>query len=299
MDNTQTTLGDAVQGIFDVGDLDRRDVWDLDRGDEQEPSGQADDDGRGGQASGPTTWIRQQWATAPLSRRATRVAVKRGVDLVAAVVLSVVTLPLVAMLAVFSAAVLREWPFFTQVRLGHGGRPIPFIKIRSMPTAKVDEYAIKGQWSPQDLPRSMQFLRNYHLDELPQLWLVISGHLSLVGPRPKMPDEYEPVDADYGAMRVRVPQGCTCLWQIGAHKNLMPSQSPEYDYDYVQHGGLRLDLWILFWTALQIVGLAGPRAIEQVPSVLRSRGWDNVGGSEHVVEMPVPTPSEQPQTQAA
>lgn len=226
------------------------------------------------------------WRATPAPGRDARLGVKRGLDLVVGVVLSLATLPLVLGLAVVSAAVLREWPFFVQDRIGRDHRRIPFIKIRTMPSRAVDPYALKGDWSSRDLPAVMRLLRRQHLDELPQLWLVVTGHLSLVGPRPRMPDDVEPVDRDYGELRVLVPQGCTCLWQIGPNTAGLPRDAPEDDYRYLLDGGVRLDLWILCWTALQMLGLARPRTMDDVPTWLRSRGWIDLDREQQVFEAP-------------
>ena len=206
---------------------------------------------------------------------------KRTFDIVIGVILAILTLPFVLILAMISTLVLREWPFFTQVRVGRRGKSIPFIKIRTLPSARVGAYVLKHDWQPDEIPRMMAAIRRLHLDEIPQLWLVVMGHLSLVGPRPKMPDDVEPVPQDYNDARVLVPQGCTCLWQIGEDTDRLPSQVPQYDYFYLLHGGLRLDLWILFWTAAQMVGLGGPKTIQDVPTWARSRGWVDLstGGS--------------------
>lgn len=211
---------------------------------------------------------------------------KRTFDIVVGVIMGIVTLPIVVILAVMSAVMLREWPFFTQARVGRQGRPIPFIKVRTLPSARVGAYVLKHDWRPDEIPRLMSAMRRLHLDEIPQLWLVVTGHLSLVGPRPKMPDDFEPVPQDYNAARVSVPQGCTCLWQIGQDTDRLPSQVPEYDYFYLLHGGLRLDLWILFWTGAQMVGLGGPKTIQDVPTWARSRGWVELSTSGSASALP-------------
>jgi hypothetical protein len=80
-----------------------------------------------------------------------------------------------------------------------------------------------------------------------------------------MPDAVEPVDPYYGAVRTAVPQGCTGLWQIGAHKHLLPSDTPHYDYFYVRRSSFALDLWILWRTALVMFHLGGPVEPSQAP----------------------------------
>lgn len=236
----------------------------------------------------------QRWEGDPTSRWVFRTTAKRAFDLAMAILLTVVTLPIVVVLAAISAVVLREWPFFVQERVGRQGRPIPFVKVRTLPSARINAYELKANWTEADLPAVMRAMRRLHLDELPQLWLVVSGHLSLVGPRPKMPDEVEPVPLEYSQARIAVPQGCTCLWQIGRDTDRLPSDSPQYDYWYLFQGGLRLDLWILTWTALQMLGIGTPKTIDDVPGWARSRGWAQLEPSADPVETPVQAPVELP-----
>lgn len=194
---------------------------------------------------------------------------KRILDVVIGGVLFVVALPIILMLAVALAIELQASPFFVQERIGQGGRPIRFLKLRTLPPT-TPAYALKHDLDDMSLSRLRAFLRDRHLDELPQLWHVLAGDLSLVGPRPRMPDAFEPVDGDYATWRVEVPQGCSGLWQIGRHQDDLPSEHPEYDRFYIEHHSLGLDLWILWRTGLQAVGLAEPVGLADVPNgVLR------------------------------
>ena len=189
---------------------------------------------------------------------------KRAFDLGAGGLLLLLALPVIIVLAVGLAVELRAWPFFLQERIGQGGVPIRFLKLRTLPP-DAPAYALKHDFE-MSLSRFRAFLRTRHLDELPQLVHVVTGRLSLVGPRPRMPDLYEPVDPFYARRRVTVPQGCTGLWQVGAGTDLLPSESPQYDLFYVAHASLRLDLWILARTALQLVGMGSPVRLGDVPA---------------------------------
>lgn len=157
----------------------------------------------------------------------------------------------------------RAWPFFVQERVGFGGRPFRMVKLRTL-WPDTGPYVLKGDLPVDAAPRLGRCLRRWHVDELPQLLLVPLGWLSLVGPRPKMLDRFEPVDPGYARQRVRVPQGCTGLWQIGRHAWALPGSHPEYDLFYVEHASLRLDLWILWRTGLLLLGVA-PVALDDVP----------------------------------
>lgn len=197
---------------------------------------------------------------------------KRLFDICAAGLLCLLATPLIAGLALGSAIALRSWPLFVQDRIGRHGRHFRFVKIRTMPPT-APRYGLKPQMNDLPLPRFCRFLRDHHLDELPQLFLVVSGRMSLVGPRPKMPDEHEPVDEHYAQARTQVRQGCTCLWQVGVATAGLPSDSPEYDFWYLRHGSLRLDVWILWHTALKVVGLGHPVSLDTVPTWVRGSGW--------------------------
>lgn len=190
---------------------------------------------------------------------------KRCFDIGLGTVLAVLAIPLVLAFALGLAVELRAWPFFRQERIGRHGKVFGFIKLRTLPTS-TPRYALKDAFDVQTLPPLARFLRRSHLDELPQLFLVPLGRLSLVGPRPKMPDDVEPVDAAYGAARVQVPQGCTGLWQIGRDADGLPHDAPHYDFFYLRHGTLRLDAWVLWRTALLMFRLGTPVALEHVPA---------------------------------
>lgn len=198
------------------------------------------------------------------------VRLKRAVDLVLGIVLAVAVTPFVLAAAAWLALTLRAWPFFVQERIGQHGRRIAFLKLRTLPPS-TPRYALKSE-SVRTTTRFAGFLRDRHLDELPQLYLVPLGRLSLVGPRPKMPDLFEPVPAAYAAVRTSVPQGCTGLWQVGADTDALPHESPGYDYLYVAESTLRMDLWILWRTALVMLRLGRPVELHEVPSWVRRNG---------------------------
>lgn len=198
---------------------------------------------------------------------------KRAFDLLVGIPLAAAATPFILAFAVASAVSNRAWPFFVQERIGRHGRTFRFWKIRTLP-AEAPKYALKPQIGELRLSPFSRFLRERHLDELPQLYAVLSGRMSLVGPRPKMPDEFEPVAEDYAALRTRVPQGCTCLWQVGVHTAGLPSDSPEYDYWYLRHWSMRLDLWILWRTALTLVGAGRDMSLEEIPVWLVGRRYD-------------------------
>jgi lipopolysaccharide/colanic/teichoic acid biosynthesis glycosyltransferase len=190
---------------------------------------------------------------------------KRTIDVLVGTLLALVSIPVILVLAVVVAVALRGWPFFVQERIGRHGRPIRMVKLRTLPP-NMPKYALKRDLPDMHVPAVLKFLRRRHIDELPQLLLVPLGRLSLVGPRPKMPDHVEPVDPAYNWARTRVPQGCTCLWQISDRTDVLPSEASEYDWFYLERWSLRLDLWILWRTVVQLAGLAGPVTLDMIPA---------------------------------
>jgi lipopolysaccharide/colanic/teichoic acid biosynthesis glycosyltransferase len=189
---------------------------------------------------------------------------KRAFDLTAGVVLSLVTAPIIALLAIGSALSFRAWPLFVQKRLGRGGRPFCFVKLRTLPTdtpPDADKYSIAATATT----RWGRFLRAWHLDELPQCWLVVTGRMSLVGPRPEMPALAARFDAAFMEGRLAVRPGITGPWQVSTASSGLIGEAPEFDRLYLDHAGLRLDAWILLRTAGVLVGRP-PLPLERFPT---------------------------------
>jgi exopolysaccharide biosynthesis polyprenyl glycosylphosphotransferase len=179
--------------------------------------------------------------------------VKRTLDLVGAVLLLVVLSPLLLGLA---AAVKLESPgpvFHRQERVGRDRRTFSIVKFRSM---RADAEASSGPvWAAREDPRRTRlgsFLRRWSLDELPQLWNVLRGEMSLVGPRPERPvfvHRFEERVADYYD-RHRVKSGITGWAQVHGHRGDTPiEQRTRLDLFYVENWSLGLDLKILAMTA--------------------------------------------------
>jgi len=185
-------------------------------------------------------------------------------DVVVGSVLAALALPVIGVLAVGAAASLRAWPFFVQERVGGRGRRFRILKLRTLPTdapRDADKYALRSL----PLPRFASFLRRHHLDELPQLLLVPFGAMSLVGPRPEMPHLHDAGAPDFADLRTSIRPGCTGLWQVSRDAGRLIWESPEYDRFYLDHAGVRLDLWILWRSALLLAGLAPPVDLDDVP----------------------------------
>lgn len=173
---------------------------------------------------------------------------KRALDLALAAPAAVVLAPLFAALA---AAVKLESSgpmFFRQERIGRSGRPFQIFKLRTLydtPPARPADYLI----APDDvrITRVGAFLRRWSLDELPQLWNIVRGDMSFVGPRPTLGyqvDQY----TDFQRRRLEVLPGVTGWAQIHGRNGLTWPQRIEHDVWYVDNRSLWLDVKILLQT---------------------------------------------------
>jgi lipopolysaccharide/colanic/teichoic acid biosynthesis glycosyltransferase len=190
---------------------------------------------------------------------------RRVLDVVVSTLLILVTLPVVIIAAVGSAASLRAWPFFTQHRVGRHGRLFRFVKIRTLPVDMPD-YVDKHQLDMSRIPTFCRLLRRLHLDELPQLFLVLRGRMGLVGPRPEMAYLHDRMPADFAALRTSVRPGCTGLWQVSAACTGLIGEAPEYDRFYLARRALRLDLWVLAQTVRKMIGLGRTLTLDEIPA---------------------------------
>ena len=188
---------------------------------------------------------------------------QRAMDLVLAVPAALVTLPLLVACAVLSAISFRAWPIFTQPRMGRDGQEISFWKIRSLPPtapSAADKYSIAEVRNT----RVGSLLRKTKFDELPQLWLVVRGDMSLVGPRPEMPSLAATFDQGFVELRTTVRPGITGLWQVSMGASGLIGETPEYDLWYLANRSWRLDLWIMWRTVGLILGW-GAIELDDVP----------------------------------
>jgi len=212
--------------------------------------------------------VGESLATAVTRRRdASRVYVtvgKRATDIAVGLVLTAVALPIIAVLAIVSAISLRAWPFFVQDRVGRDGRGFRFPKIRTLPKTAAAS-ADKREIARISIPRWCELLRSTHLDELPQLFCVLSGTMSLVGPRPEMPRMLERYPRAFAVTRASVRPGCTGLWQVSVDNGGMIYEAPQYDEYYVDHSSLALDLWILARTLLSSMSSRYRTTLASIP----------------------------------
>ena len=185
--------------------------------------------------------------------------VKRVFDLGIGLILSLVLLPLMLIIA---AAIRLDSPgpvLFRQLRAGENGRPFVMIKFRTM-TAEASAISAEGRPAPEahkikDDPRLTRLgtsLRALSLDELPQLFNVLRGDMSLVGPRPEVPwlvEKYAP----WQRKRFAVPQGITGWWQINGRSDKPMHLNTDEDLYYIYNYSLWLDIKILLKTPLVVL----------------------------------------------
>jgi lipopolysaccharide/colanic/teichoic acid biosynthesis glycosyltransferase len=193
---------------------------------------------------------------------------RRAFDIAVSTVLLLLTLPIVLIAAVGSAISLGAWPFFSQGRIGRDGDRFLFLKIRTL-RPDVPGYIDKHQLDQSQIPAFCRLLRRLHLDELPQLLLVLQGKMSLVGPRPEMGYLHNRMPEAFAELRTSVRPGCTGLWQVSEASTELISESPQYDHFYLTHRTLRLDLWILYRTAINMVGIGECITLADVPAWAR------------------------------
>lgn len=214
---------------------------------------------------------------------------KRLLDLALGGILALVALPVILVLAVGVAVSLRAWPFFAHTRPGWQGRPVRIVKLRTLPPS-TPRYADKHTLglAEMPLPWLCGVLRRTHLDELPQLFSVVLGHMSLVGPRPQLPHDVEPIEMSYDRLRRQVRPGCTGLWQLSVASSDTATSAPRFDVFYIERASIRLDLWIICRTVGWILGLVRPIDVADIPGWLCGPGLlDRVVSNARVAAEPV------------
>lgn len=198
---------------------------------------------------------------------ATQLGVKRAVDIVVASVALVVLTPLLLATALAVKLTSRGPVFFKQPRVGRDGELFDFVKFRSMRTTAVYEKPQLKELNEKDGPifkirndpritKVGRVIRKLSIDELPQLAHVLSGKMSLVGPRPHLPEEVAAYDLR-AYRRLTVKPGITCLWQISGRADLNFDTWIDLDLEYIDSWSLTRDAAIL---------------VRTVPAVLSGKG---------------------------
>ena len=184
--------------------------------------------------------------------------VKRGFDILASGVALVLLSPLFGVLTVKIKKEDGGPAFYSQTRIGKNGKPFKMWKFRSMivnADKMVEQLEEQNEidgamFKIKDDPRITKIghtIRKYSLDELPQLWNVLIGDMSLVGPRPPLPSEVEEY-TDYDKQRLLVMPGCTGLWQATKRNEADFDEMVWLDIVYINHSGIIEDLKLIIKT---------------------------------------------------
>jgi lipopolysaccharide/colanic/teichoic acid biosynthesis glycosyltransferase len=207
-------------------------------------------------------------------------ALKRGIDVLMGLVLLLAVLPLLAVLAIAVWAETGAPVLFRCQRLGRGGQPFTMYKFRTMAPGSeraletlLSRNVAQGMVKITDDPRVTplgRLLRRFSLDELPQLWNVVRGEMSLVGPRPHELGEVS-IEDELHLQRLRMRPGLTGLWQIRARTDPSLAIRVHCDLEYIARWSLLADFAI---------------ALKTIPVVLRGQGGaPRVHGQDLVPEV--------------
>jgi lipopolysaccharide/colanic/teichoic acid biosynthesis glycosyltransferase len=193
---------------------------------------------------------------------------KRVFDFVVAGLLLVLLLPLFLVLAAVVRLTSEGSTFYCWRVVGKGGRPFTAYKFRSM-YSNADQLKhhlehlneMKGPvFKITDDPRvtvAGRWMRRYSLDELPQLYSVLKGDMSLVGPRPPLVTEYARF-TEYQKLKLAVKPGMTCLWQVNGRNEIRDfDEWVKLDLEYIRRWSPKLDFWILLKTAGEVFAGTG------------------------------------------
>ncbi|MGD8909246.1 MAG: WecB/TagA/CpsF family glycosyltransferase [Chromatiales bacterium] len=193
---------------------------------------------------------------------------KRALDLIAAAILLLLLSPLLALTALLIRLESPGPVLFSQSRVGLRGRPFTFWKFRSM---YIDAEQRKAELQARNemdggvlfkmkhdprITRVGRLIRRFSIDELPQLWNVLRGDMSLVGPRPALPSEVAQYTLEH-RRRLLAQPGITCTWQVSGRSDIPFRQQVEMDLDYIHQATLKRDLQLLLKTIPAVFGGKG------------------------------------------
>ena len=177
---------------------------------------------------------------------------KRVFDLLAGILLLFLLSPLLAVTALLVKATSPGPVLFSQTRAGRMGAPFVAYKFRSMRGGRVPDATELVPLDHPEITTVGRWIRRFKIDELPQLLNLVRGDMSLVGPRPTLPDQAAAYNQGQ-RRRLEVRPGLTGLAQVHGNAALSWDERIEWDVWYVDHISFTLDLWILWRTVLTII----------------------------------------------
>jgi exopolysaccharide biosynthesis polyprenyl glycosylphosphotransferase len=196
-----------------------------------------------------------------------QVVAKFTFDILLSSCLLLVLSPLLAVISIAVKVTSSGPVLYRQRRVGLRGRPFTMLKFRTMRAGaeadvpslraahQVDDVMFKMKDDPR-VTRVGRLLRRYSLDELPQLFNVVRGDMSLVGPRPALPEEVAKYE-DWHLDRLEVPPGITGLWQISGRADLSFDECVQLDLFYIENWSLTYELFILGKTVAVLLSRRG------------------------------------------
>ncbi|MCL4133279.1 UNVERIFIED_CONTAM: hypothetical protein GTU68_061735 [Idotea baltica] len=187
-----------------------------------------------------------------------KLAVKRILDIIISFILLIILSPLFILIPIIIKLTSKGKVLFVQKRVGLNGRLFNLYKFRSMineAEEKLDD--LKKMEKDPRVTKVGYYLRRFSLDELPQLWNVFIGDMSLVGPRPPMPGEVQSYERKY-RRRLSMRPGITCIWQVSGRNKISDFESwVKLDLEYIDNWSLSRDLILLFRTIPAVIFASG------------------------------------------
>ena len=190
-----------------------------------------------------------------------KIFIKPAIDFLLALIILCLILPALILLAVILSIQNFGNPFFKQIRPGKNGKLFTIYKFKTMRDTRDDQGNLLAD--NQRLTTIGKIVRKLSLDELPQLWNILKGEMSFVGPRPLLP-EYLPLYNQEQQKRHWVKPGITGWAQVNGRNAISWQQKFEYDKWYVEHQSFKLDIKILFMTINKIFHTQEVNASNQI-----------------------------------
>ena len=187
--------------------------------------------------------------------------ISRFFDILLSSVSLVFALPIILIVAIIIKLEDGGPIFYSQTRLGKDGKTFTIYKMRSM---KIDSEVNGAQWAQAEddrITKVGKFIRQARIDELPQLFNILLGHMKIIGPRPERPELAEEfyVDLPDFANRLAVKPGLTGLAQVKGGYDLTPAEKLVLDVEYIENRGFLLDLKIILQTVAVVFSGEGAR----------------------------------------
>lgn len=187
--------------------------------------------------------------------------VKRFFDIIISLLLMIITLPVVIVFSILICLETPGKPFYSQERVGLNGKRFKVLKLRSMYNDAEKDGAVWAAKNDARVTKIGKFIRKTRIDELPQLWLVLKGDMSLIGPRPERPEFTEQFSQEIPGFeqRLRILPGLSGYAQVHGGYDITPKEKLKYDLYYIENISFKLDFEILLDTIKVVCNGEGAR----------------------------------------